>query len=110
MTGQDAILSMRRAGKSPRYVWVQDFAGPMHCPMQVRLTSQDVPEQQDWRFLVGLTALIEGFDAERVQRIASACAQYAKRTVSNTMQPAANWCGVVTVSTNDTEGAATWPK
>ena len=110
MTGQDAIIAMRRAGNAPRYVWVQDFAGPMHCPMQVRLTSQDVPEQQDWRFLVGLTALIEGFDADRVQRIAAACAQYAKRTVANTMQPAKNWCGVATVSTQDTEGVATWPK
>ena len=112
MTGQDAIIAMRRAGNAPRYVWVQDFAGPMHCPMQVRLTSQDVPEQQDWRFLIGLTALVEGFDAERVQRIASACAQYAKRTVANTMQEspgkASAWAQVTCIQTTDTEGIATW--
>ena len=87
MTGQEQIIKLRRAGKSPRFVWVQDFPGPVYGAMNVRLSPTDVPEQQDWRFLVGLTALVEGFDPDRVARIAKACAAYARRVVANVNSP-----------------------
>lgn len=113
MTGQEHILKLRRAGKSPRFVWVQDFPGPVYGAMNVRLSPTDVPEQQDWRFLVGLTAMVEGFDPERVARIAKACAAYARRVVANVNSPIVTPCaygsGVCKlIQTTDTEGVAAW--
>lgn len=114
MTGQDAIIAMRRSGKSPRFVWVQDFTAAPCAFLNVSLKPTDLPEQQDWRFLVGLTALVEGFDAARVERIAAACGQYAKRVIANTMVEVPGetspWLKFSAIKTTDTEGVMTWQK
>lgn len=114
MTGHDHIVAMRRAGRSPRFVWVQDFSVAPWATLNVNLAPRDVPEQQDWRFLVGLTALVEGFDAARVERIAAACGQYAKRVIATTMVEVPGetspWLKFSAIKTTDTEGVMTWQK
>lgn len=116
MTGQDAILSMRRKGLSPGFVWVDDGAPCMDDGNHVCLEPRDVPEQQDWRFLVGLQVMVAGEDPGRVRRIAQACAEYAKRVIACTHlinREQRDWLGRPTstvVSITDTEGVMTWPK
>ena len=82
MTGQDQIIALRRKGFAPRYVWVSDRPTALLDGATVRLNPQDVPEQQDWRFLVGLTAIVEGAQADRVARIAAAVQPIARRVIA----------------------------
>jgi hypothetical protein len=96
VTGQDQIIALRRRGFAPRYVWVSDRS-------TVRLSPQDVPEQQDWRFLVGLTAIVEGAQADRVARIAAAVQPIARRVIATTC-PARDVTNIT-----DTEALLTWP-
>ena len=116
MTGQDAILAMRRSGKSPGYVWVDDGAPCLDDGAHVCLNAQDVPEQQDWRFLVGLQVMVSGEDPDRVKRITVACAEYAKRVIASTHlidHSKCDWLGrpsSTVVSITDTQGVMTWPK
>lgn len=113
MTGQERIIAMRRQGLRPACVWVSDYRCGTDDGLTVSLSSTDVPEQQDWRFLVGLTALVDGDSAERVRRITEACKAFATRVISTT------YCltGVVDTfglpcravsSIEDTEGVMTW--
>ena len=83
MTGQEQILALRRSGRSPRTVWVHDSLVNLRDGATVCLSPQDVPEQQDWRFLAGLNALVYGEDAARLSRIAAACAPFAKRVIAH---------------------------
>lgn len=103
MTGQDQIIALRRRGFAPRYVWVSDRPTAMLDGVTVRLSPQDVPEQQDWRFLVGLTALVEGAQADRVARITAAVQPIARRVIATTC-PARDITNIT-----DTEGSLTWP-
>lgn len=117
MTGQDAILDMRRKGLSPGFVWVDDAPQiEMNDGSHVCLDAHDVPEKQDWRFLVGLQVMVSGEDPARVQRITTACAEYAKRVISSTHmidRSKCDWLGrpsSTVVSITDTQGVMTWPK
>lgn len=105
MTGQEKIIALRRSGKSPRTVWVNDFASHTFGGNTVSLTPADVPEQQDWRFVVGLTVVISSENQERMARIAAACAQFAKRVIAN-LHATGN---PQLLQVTDTEGALTWP-
>lgn len=107
MTGQDTILAMRRAGRRPDFVWVSDFAQATLDGLTVRVAG-DTPELLDLRFLVGVTALVDGSDPARVQRIAKACQQVAKRVIASVIQPV-NEVRWETRQITDTEGALTWP-
>lgn len=113
MTGQEKILAMRRAGSSPRTVWVDDFASTPDG-LTVSLAPRDVPEQQDWRFLVGLTVLVSGTCEVRLARIAAACGAFAKRVIVNvhSPEPARGQHGLPTsplLKITDTDGVLTWP-
>lgn len=114
MTGQEQILTLRRGGRSPRVVFVNDFACRADDGMTVSVAQADVPEQQDWRFLVGLTAVVLGDSTDRVHRIAQACGQFARRVIATVTGPAESgpWGLPVhpVVTTTDTEGVFTWPK
>ena len=116
MTGQDAILNMRRQGLSPGYVWVDDGAACLNDGTHVCLEPRDVPEQQDWRFLVGLQVMVSGGDPARVKRITDACSEYAKRVIASTHlidRNKCDWLGrpsSTVVSITDTQGVMTWPK
>ncbi|MBT9513290.1 MAG: hypothetical protein IV104_13165 [Acidovorax sp.] len=117
MTGQDAILNMRRNGKSPGYVWVDDCAATcLNDGTHVTLAARDVPEQQDWRFLVGLQVMVSGEDPGRVERITAACAEYAKRVIASTHlinREKMDWLGrpsSTVVRITDTQGVLTWPR
>ena len=102
MTGHEPILAMRRAGSKPLYVWLTDHAKVTPHPLTVRIQPQDVPEQLDLRFLVGVTALVEGADPARVQRLADACRPIARRVIATTSR------GRDVLRITDTDGALTW--
>lgn len=115
MTGQEAIISLRRKGLSPRFVWVDDGVPGVSDGVHVALDPRDVPEQQDWRFLVGLQVMVAGENPSRVQRIADACAEYAKRVIASTHsinRDKLDWLGrpaYTVVRITDTQGVLTWP-
>lgn len=116
MTGQNVIRALRLSGKSPGYVWVDDGAPCLNDGTHVSLDARDVPEQQDWRFLVGLQVMVAGEDPDRVKRITAACSEYAKRVIASTHlidRSKCDWLGrpsSTVVSITDTEGVMTWPK
>jgi hypothetical protein len=103
MTGHDAILSMRREGRKPAYVWITDHEQVAPHFLTVRIQPADVPEQMDLRFLIGLTALIEGSDPVRAERLATVCRQVAKRVITTVSH------GRTVDSITDTEGTMQWP-
>lgn len=102
MTGQQELFALRRSGLKPEFVWVSDFPNCTLDGLTVRV-AVDTPELEDFRFLVGVTALVEGMDASRVDRIAKACQAIARRVISSTFD------GRDVVRVTDTEGAMSWP-
>lgn len=102
MNGQRPILAMRRAGLKPLYVWVSDFETACLDGNTVTVAG-DTPELQDFRFLRGVTAIVEGGDDERVTRIAEACKPFAARVIASTFD------GRDVTRVTDTEGVLTWP-
>lgn len=115
MTGQDAILKLRRAGLAPACIWVDDYIHPFAEGGTVCLSPADVPEQQDWRFVVGLPVLVASHHPERLRRIAASVGEYASRVICNllTNTDRRDWRGrpVVSVITiTDTKQELTWPK
>jgi hypothetical protein len=103
MTGQEPILALRRAGSKPLFVWLADHPKTIAHELTVRIQPQDVPEQLDLRFLVGVTVLVEGEVPERVERLAAACGRIARRVIATTSR------GRDVLRITDTEGAMQWP-
>lgn len=83
MRGQDVIIKLRRMGVTPDSVFVQDFKTWLQKGHAVQLDNGETPELVDWRFLVGLTATIEGPDANRLDRIAKAAGRHARRVFTS---------------------------
>lgn len=107
MRGHQPIIAMRRAGYTPDVVWVSDFDFVKPGDATVCVAG-DTPELEDFRFLVGLTAIVDGHDAKRVERIAAACKRHAKRVIASVARPVDQWRWEV-VSVHDSEGVMTWP-
>lgn len=113
MNGHQAIIDMRRKGLKPVRVYISDYPCrtdwakwgdvPDVC------IAGDIPELQDFRFLIGTTAWVDGSDKDRVQRIAKACAAHAKRVVSTVFKRIDAY-QLETVSITDTDEVLTWPK
>lgn len=108
MNGHQPILAMRRAGRKPNYVWVSDFSDCILDGLTVRVAG-DTPELEDFRFLVGVTAIVDGLDADRVARITQACSAFAKRVISSVIVPI-NGLRWEVISVTDTEGIMSWHK
>lgn len=104
MTGQKPIWAMRRAGMKPEFIWVSDFHDAYLDGLTVCVAG-GTPEIEDFRFLVGVTAIVEGEIPSRVDRIAKACGVHAKRVISSTHDTKLR--DVVRVT--DTEGIMVWP-
>lgn len=116
MTGHDQILTLRRAGLAPAAVWVDDYMHPYVENGTVCLSPADVPEQQDWRFAVGLLVLVASQHPERLRRIAASVGEYASRVISSLIEidmQRRDWTGRPVVHVNaitDTKQELTWPK
>lgn len=84
MRGHDIIIKLRRMGLTPDNVFVHDFQGwiPKNGTI-VELGKAETPELIDWRFLVDLTAIVEGPDDKRLDRIAKAAGKYARRVFTS---------------------------
>jgi hypothetical protein len=102
MTGHQELFAIRRAGHKPEFVWVSDFENCYLDGFTVRVAG-DTPELEDFRFLVGVTAIVEGSDAARVDRIAKTCQAIARRVIASTFN------GRDVVRVTDTEGVMSWP-
>lgn len=110
MTGEKAILAMRRAGRKPGFVWVSDFRDAFTGDGLTVGVHGDNPEALDLRFLVGCVAIVEGPDAARVERITKACREAkAARVIASTHGRDAQGFGEV-VRVTDTQGVMTWPE
>jgi hypothetical protein len=110
MNGHNALIALRRAGLKPAFVWVADFPckadwdkwgeQPQIC------VHTDTPELEDFRFLVGITAIVDGQDPARVERIARACAAHAKRVISNVFRSVDGRVELTCIA--DTDEVLTW--
>lgn len=98
MRGQEGIIAMRMRGQKPAMVYVdsdpdksalwRDWPGVCPATPSVWVQPDDVPHRLDLRFLVGLTAVISGTDAERLQALERAALDAgATRTVVALLQP-----------------------
>lgn len=113
MNGHRELLTMRRAGFKPAFVFVNDFPCKTDWAKWGEYptvsTHGDTPELEDFRFLVGVTAVVAGFDGARIARIAKACEAHAARVIATTSQKLTPYhCDVVCVT--DTKKTLTWPK
>ena len=113
MTGQEKILALRRSGRAPNRIQINDFGFSVNLGLDVFLLPQDVPEQQDWRFTVGLLVTLSSDSAERMQRIAQSLAPYAKRIIAtlHSAVPVVDGYGrkdFPILKITDTAGAMTW--
>lgn len=100
---------MRRRRRAPRFVWVSAHKADAVVTHKatVYIDPDDVPELLDLRFLVGLTALVEGQDDDpRVERLARCCAGIAKRVVCTVGHY--ERCGYEITRITDTQGEMTW--
>ena len=79
MRGHEPILAMRKRGKRPAIVFLNDFACPKemdwaeygeHATVDVHA---DQPEQIDLRFLIGMRVSISAEDEGRARRFVQAC-------------------------------------
>lgn len=111
MKGQASIIDLRRRGFTPDIVRISldpvpEFLG------NVVFETADVPERQDWRFVVGLTVMVSGQDQGLLGRIAALLGPLAKRVITNLYRwPVRDSSGLPSVQLleiTDTEGLLTW--
>lgn len=77
MHGHEPLIAMRKAGKRPGIVFLNDYPDPCewaqwgdHATICVH---GDTPERLDLRCLIGLTVSITGATVERAKRLMEAC-------------------------------------
>jgi hypothetical protein len=103
MKGHENILALRRAGRKPAYVWVEDHAKVLLDDGLTVCVHGDTPELLDLRFLFGTTALVSSPSAERAHRLSAECAKYAKRVIATVIP------GREVTQITDTDGKFVWP-
>lgn len=109
MRGLDNILSLRRSGFKPAYVWLQD-ADIAPTDLSVTLAKTDNPDALDLRCFVGVTVLAESDDRGRLGRMLRACqAASAKRVITNLHKKIDDFTSEI-IEITDTDGVATWQK
>ncbi|MFT0547474.1 hypothetical protein ACMHYO_14225 [Allopusillimonas ginsengisoli] len=83
MRGHQAIIKMRLAGYKPSKVWLlalQGAAPRAYCmdaenviynggQAEVHIAGDEIPGTMDFRFLSGLTVLLQGCDKERLRSL-----------------------------------------
>lgn len=82
MKGHEAIIAMRKSGKTPKYVFLNDypcetnwFETGDHATVCVH---GDAISSLDLRFLIGLVVSISSTDENRAKRLLEACKPYAQ--------------------------------
>ena len=86
MRGQDQLIDMRKAGKRPAIVFINDFPCRTdwadwgdHATVCI---DGDQLSSLDLRFVVGMTVSVSSFEEARAKRIADICKQAGARTVA----------------------------
>ena len=78
MIGQDAIKALRRSGRRPEWVYINDFACQVgrqdaSDTYTVSINPREPIETLDLRFVVGLQVNIAGSTVERTKALIDAC-------------------------------------
>ena len=108
MTGHKTLIAMRRSGLKPPFVVVTDGVKCIEADYTVEVGDEETPEVMDLRFLVGCTVMVDGSDAQRVDRITKACvAAKAGRVVATTHKQTGP-TRFETTRITDTEGVMNW--
>lgn len=108
MRGAEHIVSLRKAGLKPAYVWLQD-AEIAPSDLAITLAKTDAPEALDLRCLVGVTVLAESENRDRLGRMLRACMEAkARRVIASLYRKQGEYCYEI-IETTDTDGVATWP-
>jgi hypothetical protein len=107
MRGQENIIAMRKAGKAPRCIFVNDWqteTDPLVTGRHdiVCLAETDVIQLQDWRFTVGLTVSCGSPSKVRAMALLEAIKAAGAGVVGsvwcvpdgNTMYMTSKWCEV----------------
>lgn len=118
MKGHEALIAMRKAGKTPRVVfveterdWLEDWRDwqdhhPSHAALHIGKTESLA--SLDLRCIVGLVVVVSGETSQRVRAVAAACeAADASRVISMTVKAEitpSGWYRVNTVDLHDTLG------
>lgn len=113
MRGHEPIIAMRQRGKRPAMVYLdlerdhspmkawQDWPDVHPAVPSVWIQPEDVPNRLDLRFLLGLTAVVTGHDAQRVQAVEAAAIEAgALRVIAAEIDPQ----GFRTVRVSDSAG------
>lgn len=86
MRGQDQLIAMRKAGKRPAIVFINDYPCQTdwadwgdHATVCV---DGDQLSSLDLRFVVGMTVSVSSLSEARAKRIAEICKQAGARTVA----------------------------
>lgn len=108
MTGHELIIAMRRMGKKPTVVWVNDYPEAMG-DNNVILAGDDIPEMLDLRFLIGTTAVCASPNKARLARIAKACIEAKAKRVITSLHVEFIKTRFEVIEMTDTEGHMVWP-
>ena len=95
MRGQEQIIAMRRSGKRPGIVFLNDYVCKTDWAefaeyATVQITPSEPIGSLDLRFLVGLTVSITGSTEERAKSLFDACKLAGAATVASCGPAAAN--------------------
>lgn len=118
MRGHQPIIAMRHKGVAPRLVMLDiDPDGlqnwrdwPERTPhiATVQIDPQDRAHLADLRFVVGLTVVVSGSDADRVEDFGAACIDASAERVL-TFVHEHHAAGARIVHTTDTKEGVRWP-
>lgn len=107
MNGHEAILTMRRKGFKPAFVWLQD-SGLVPTDLAVTISKTENPESLDLRFLIGTTVIAESDNKQRLEAMTNAAKQAkALRVIASQYQRIPGGRFEV-VGVSDTQGDLTW--
>jgi hypothetical protein len=115
MNGHRDLIAMRRAGYKPDFVFVNDNPCPTDWAKwgdhPTVCVDGDTPELEDYRFLIGTTVFLSGFDASRIERLTKVFEPIAKRVIAGVCtRPTSTCARCEVISITDTEGVLTWPE
>lgn len=87
MRGHEPIIAMRKAGRKPAIVFINDFDCPADWPEwegdhATVCVAGDTPEALDLRFVLGLSVSITGATENRAKRLMQACKDAGATTVA----------------------------
>ena len=87
MKGQDAIIELRKSGRKPSTVFLNDYESDVDRfetgdHFTISISPDEQPERLDLRFLVGLRVSISASTEKRARGLLEACKVVGAKTVA----------------------------